>query len=172
MRGAAWVLTIAAVGTGTVAAFVHARQGTVDRQLDADLAAAVDRGSVADLGRAQALGRRLVAGGGAGRAEAAALAFADARLALDYGAPTGPEAQAVLLRFGLPDGRTDGAAAMARSAQALLAARAGDRAGALRLAAATAADTAGMPHPLYTLGRARALAGDLGGAARALDAAI
>ena len=172
MRGAAWVLAIAAVGTTTVAAVVHARRDAVDHQLDTELAAALERGGVADLGRAQALGRRLALGDGAGRAEAAALAFADARLALDYGAPTGAEAAAVLARFGLPDGRSDAAGAMADGAQALLAARNGDRAAALRIAAASAAAAPGFPQPLYALGRARALAGDLAGAARAFDAAI
>src|SRR5579863_919898 len=107
MRGAVVVLAIAAVGAGSVAALLHARRGTVDRQLDAELAAALDRGGVADLGRAQALGRRMVLVAGAGRAEAAALAFADARLALDYGAATSAEAQEILARFALPDERHD-----------------------------------------------------------------
>ena len=91
MRGAVWVLAIAVVGGGTVAWLVHARSGTVDRQLDAELAAALDRGGIADLGRAQAVGRRLALGAGGGRSEAAALAFADARLATDYGVSTAPE---------------------------------------------------------------------------------
>jgi hypothetical protein len=172
MRGAAWVLAIAAVGTTAVAGLLHARRDAVDHQLDADLGAALERGSVADLGRAQALGRRLALGSGAGRAEAAALAFADARLALDYGASTGAEAAAILARFGLPDGRSDAAGAMAESAQSLLAARNGDRAAALRIAAASAGAAPGFPQPLYALGRARALASDLVGAVRAFDAAI
>jgi tetratricopeptide (TPR) repeat protein len=171
MRGAAWVLAIAVVGGGTVTWLVHTRSGAVDRQLDADLAAALDRGGIADLGRAQAVGRRLVLGAGGGRSEAAALAFADARLAIDYGVPTAPEAEEVLARFGLPDGRSDGPSTMAASAKALLAARNGDRDGAARIAAAAAAAEPGTPYPLYALGRARALAGDLPGAARAFDAA-
>src|SRR5215831_2969425 len=107
MRGAVLVLAIATVGGGSVAALLHARRGAVDRQLDAELGAALDRGGVAELGRAQALGRRLVLVAGAGRAEAAALAFADARLALDYGAATAAEAQEILTRFALPDARQD-----------------------------------------------------------------
>ncbi|HTB59757.1 MAG TPA: tetratricopeptide repeat protein [Polyangia bacterium] len=171
MRGAAWVLAIAVVGGGTVAWLVHTRGDTVDRQLDAELAAALDRGGIADLGRAQAIGRRLVLGTGGGRSEAAALAFADARLAIDYGVPTAPEAEEILARFGLPDGRSDGPSTMAAGARALLIARNGDREGAARVAATAAAAEPGLPYPLYALGRARALGGDLEGAARAFDAA-
>ena len=171
MRGAAWVLAIAVVGGGTVGWLVHARSGAVDRQLDAELGAALDRGGIADLGRAQALGRRLVLGPGGGRSEAAALAFADARLAVDYGAPTAPEAEEILARFGLPDGRSDGPSVMAASAKALLTARSCDREGAARIAAAAAAAQPAVPYPLYALGRTRALGGDLEGAARAFDAA-
>ena len=171
MRGAAWVLAIAVVGGGTVAWLVHARNGTVNRQLDAELAAALDRGGIADLGRAQAVGRRLVLGPGGGRSEAAALALADARLAIDYGVPAAPEAEEILAHFGLPDGRSDGPSVMAASAKALLSARNGDREGAARIAAAAAAAEPGIPYPLYALGRTRALGGDLEGAARAFDAA-
>jgi tetratricopeptide (TPR) repeat protein len=171
MRGAAWVLAIAVVGGGTVAALLHARRGAVDGQLDAELGAALDRGGIADLGRAQALGRRLALGAGGGRAQAAALAFADARLAIDYGVPTAAEAEETLVHFRLPDGLSDGISAMAASAKALLAARNGDREGAARIAAAAAAAEPGLPHPLYALGRARALGGDLEGAARAFEAA-
>ena len=46
-----------------------ARGDAVDRQLDAELAAALDRGGIADLGRAQAVGRRLVLGAGGGRSK-------------------------------------------------------------------------------------------------------
>ena len=171
MRGAVWVLAIAVVGGGAVAWLVHTRGTAVDRQLDAELAAALDRGGLGDLGRAQAVGRRLVLGAGGGRSEAAALAFADARLAIDYGVPTAPEAEEILARFGLPDGRSDGPSVMAASAKALLTARNGDREGAARIAAAAAAGETGSPYPLYALGRARALGGDLEGAARAFDAA-
>jgi tetratricopeptide (TPR) repeat protein len=171
MRGAVWVLAIATVGGGTVAWLVHTRGDAVDRQLDAELAAALDRGGIADLGRAQAIGRRLVLGPGGGRSEAAALALADARLATDYGVPTAPEAEEILARFGLPDGRSDGPSTMAASAKALLTARNGDRDGASRIAAAAAAAEPGIPYPLYALGRARTLGGDLEGAARAFDAA-
>jgi tetratricopeptide (TPR) repeat protein len=171
MRGAVWVLAIAVVGGGTVAWLVHTRGTAVDRQLDAELAAALDRGGIADLGRAQAVGRRLALGAGGGRSEAAALAFADARLATDYGVSTAPEAEEILARFGLPDGRSDGASTMGASAKALLTARNGDRESAARIAAAAAAAQPGSPYPLYALGRARGLAGDLEGAARAFDAA-
>ena len=172
MRGAVWVLAIAAIGGGAVGLFVHARRSTIDRQLDTEMSAALARGGIADLGRAQAVGRRLVVGGGGGRAEAAALAFVDARLAVDYGLPLAAEAQEVLAHAGLPDRRADDAAAMAASAKALLAARNGDREGAARIAAAAADAHPAMPQPLYALGRVRALGGDLAAAARAFEAAI
>src|SRR5215472_8246422 len=139
MRAALVVLAIAAIVGGGVAALLHARTGAVDRQLDADLAAALDRGSVSDLGRAQALGRRLVLVAGGGRAEAAALAFADARLALDYGAATSAEAREILTRFGLPDAPSGAVAAMAAGAKAMLLARNGDLQAALQVAADAAA---------------------------------
>src|SRR5579871_51258 len=154
MRGAAVVLAIAVLLGGAVALVLRARGG-----------------AVADLGRAQAIGRRLVFGGGAGRGEAAALAFADARLALDYGVATTTEAEDVLARFRLPDGGQDAPALIAASARAMLDARRGERDSAVRIAAAAAAPGAELPHPLYALGRARALSGDLGGALRAFDAA-
>ena len=171
MRGAAWVLAIAVMGGGTVTWLVHARTGAVDRELNAELGVALDRGGLGDLGLAQAVGRRLVLGAGGGRAEAAALAFADARLAIDYGATTAPEAEAILARFGLPDSRSDNLSALAASAKALLTARNGDRESAARIAATAAAAQPGSPYPLYALGRARALSGDLDGAVRAFEAA-
>jgi tetratricopeptide (TPR) repeat protein len=61
---------------------------------------------------------------------------------------------------------------MAAGAKAMLMARAGDLHGAVSIAADAAAATTAVPHPLYALGRTRALAGDLRGAIRALDAAI
>jgi len=171
MRGAAGVLAIAVMGGGIVAWLVHAHGDAADRQLDAELAAALDHGGLTDLGRAQAVGRRLVLAAGGGRSEAAALAFADARLAIDYGVSIAPEAEEILARFGLPDGRSDGPSTMAASAKALLTARNCDRESAARIAAAAAAAQPGSPYPLYALGRARALGGDLEGAARAFDAA-
>ena len=172
MRGAAWVLAIAAVGGVAVGLLVHRWRGAVNRRFEGELAAALDRGGAVDLERVQAIGRRLVFGGGGGRAEAAALAFADARLALDYGISTTAEADAVLARFGLPP--TVARTTWRRSPPARRRCwppRKAEWAAAVRTAAAAAAAAPGVPHPLYALGRARALAGDLGGAARALDAA-
>jgi tetratricopeptide (TPR) repeat protein len=171
MRGAVWVLAMAIVAGGAVALLVHSRRSAVDGRLDAELAVALDRGGIGDLELAQAIGRRAVFGGGAGRGGAAALAFADARLALEYGVSTTAEAEEALARFDHADARQDTAFALAQSAKAMLAARTGDRDAAIRIATAGAAAAPGAPYPLYALGRARALAGDLGGAARAYDAA-
>src|SRR5437868_7164002 len=171
MRGAVWVLAMAAVAGGAVALLVHSRRTAVDGRLDAELAAALDRGGLSDLELAQAIGRRAVFGGGAGRGGAAALAFADARLALEYGISTTAEAEEALARFERAAGRQDGAFALAQSAKAMLAARRGDREAAIQIATAGAAAAPSVPYPPYALGRTRALAGDLGGAARAYDAA-
>jgi len=174
MRGVAWVLAVTAV-VGAGLYLLLARRGRDDdRRLSADLGAAVDRGTFADLGRAQAIGRRLVLFDGRNREAAAALAFADAMLAVDYGAETAGEALHVLAGAGLAEGTApdDGPGAMAAAARLLARLRGGDAAGTLKAAAVTAAGTPDVPYPLYALGRARARAGDLPGAARALEAAI
>src|SRR5262249_22198922 len=67
-----------------------------------DVGADIQRGTLADLGRAQALGRRLVLGAPAedDAEAAAALAFVSAVLAWDYGLDTDGEADAALARAG------------------------------------------------------------------------
>ena len=174
MRGVAWVLAVTAVLGAGVYLLVARRGHADDRRLQADLSAAVERGTFADLGRAQAIGRRLVLFDGRNREAAAALAFADALLAVDYGAETAGEALQALAGAGLAEGTVadDVPAAMAAAARLLARLRSGDPAGALKAAAATAASMPDQPYPLYALGRARGRSGDLPGAARALEAAI
>ncbi|MES1166279.1 MAG: hypothetical protein ABUR63_11000 [Verrucomicrobiota bacterium] len=176
MRGIAWVLAVTLAAGGGLYLLVARRGRADERRLQADLALAVERGTLADLGRAQALGRRLVLSHGEDRDTAAALAFVDAMLAVDYGAETADEAQRALAGAGFAADGTDGAdgapGAMAAAARALIRLRAGDAAGAVRAAAAAVARAPELPYPLYALARARARGGDLAGAERALDAVI
>src|SRR6185369_1489776 len=89
----------------------------------------------------------------------------------DYGIESGHELEDLLSRPGDGD-ETEPVTAMLAAARALAALRAGDRASAERVASAAAAAAPGVPAPLYALGRARALTGDLPGASRAFEAAI
>ncbi|MFL5308507.1 MAG: hypothetical protein ACJ8F1_25065 [Polyangia bacterium] len=172
----AWVLAVTLAAGGGLYLLLARRGRADERRLQADLALAVERGTLADLGRGQALGRRLVLSHGADRDTAAALAFADAMLAVDYGAETADEAARALAGAGLgadaADSADDGPGAMAAAARALIRLRAGDPAGAVRVAATAVARAPELPYPLYALARARARGGDLPGAERALDAAI
>ena len=54
MRGAAWVFAFAAVAGGAVWLLVSRRSDAGTDRLLADLTADIDRGGIADLGRAQA----------------------------------------------------------------------------------------------------------------------
>jgi tetratricopeptide (TPR) repeat protein len=173
MRGMGWVLAVTLAAGGGLYLLLARRGQADERRLRADLALAIERGTLADLGRAQAVGRRLVLSHGRDRDTAAALAFADAMLAVDYGADTADEAERALTGADLrADDAVDAPGAMAIAARALIHLRGGDRAGALGTAAAAAARAPELPYPLYALARARARAGDLAGAERALDAAI
>jgi hypothetical protein len=138
--------------------------------LRASLAAGMDRWSLVGLGRAQAIGRRVVLADPADAQSAALLAFASALLATEFGQPTINEAELAAARAQqAADGAPPIAAAAAR---ALVALRKGERARALELAT-TAASTAGRgPAGRMALGRVRATSGDLVGASRALEAAM
>ena len=142
-----------------------------------DLAADVDRGTLTDLARAQLRGRRLVVSNPQDRDAAGLLAFADAALAVDYGLPTAAEAARVIgagERAPAPPAAADTLSATggpAEAALALLALRAGQVPAGVTRAVAAATRWPESPHPLYALGRARALRGDLPNAVRALDAA-
>jgi tetratricopeptide (TPR) repeat protein len=170
MRGAPLVLAILAVGGIVVSGLVATRRNASAEGLRADLAADLERGALGDLGRAQAVGRRLVLADAGDREAAAALAFANAVLAVDYGLGTTQEAAEALAHAGA--GHAGPSAGMAAAAEAMLALRRGDLDGAARAAAAASAAAPDLPQPLYALGRARALAGDLPGAAHAFEAAI
>jgi tetratricopeptide (TPR) repeat protein len=171
MRAAVWVFAFAAVAGGAVWLFVSRRSDAGSERLLADLTADIDRGGVADLGRAQAVGRRLAFSSPRDREAAGRWAFASAMLAADYGVDTSRETADALTRFGASP-PTDPASVIAASARALDRLFAGDREGAARVAAEAAAADSELPHPLYALGRVRARGGDLAGAARALEAAM
>ncbi len=174
MRGAAWVVAVSLVAVAAVYLLV-ARRGRDDgRRLRSDLSAALERGSFADLGRAQALGRRLVVSNPQDRQAAAELAFADAMLAVDYGLETAREAEEALAgaRADEAGGSDDSTLGLALAARALARLRAGDLERAVKSAASAVALAPDLPFPLYALGRARARAGDLAGAERALEGAI
>jgi hypothetical protein len=174
MRGVAWIVAISFVA-GAAIYFLVARRGRNDgRRLQADLASSLERGTFADLGRAQALGRRLVVSNARDRQAAAELAFTDAMLAVDYGLETAREAEEALAgaRADEAGAADDSTVGLALAARALTRLRAGDLSGAVKTAASAVALAPDLPYPLYALGRARARAGDLAGAERALEGAI
>jgi tetratricopeptide (TPR) repeat protein len=171
MRGLAWILAFAAAAGVAVWLLVSWRSNAGSEPLRADLAADVDRGALADLGRAQALGRRLALANSRDREAAARWAFASAALAADYGVDTTRETADALAHFGTAP-PNDAASVIAASARALDRLYVGSRDAAGRLATYAAAVDSEQPQPLYALGRARARSGDLPAAARALQAAI
>ena len=173
MRGAAWIVAFVAVAGVAVWLLVARKSHAGNEHMLADLTADIERGGLADLGRAQALGRHLAFASPRNRDAAAGLAFANATLAADYGMDTSRETADALARVS-PTAPPDAASVIAAAARALDRLHAGDREAAGKLAAegaAAAADTE-LPHPLYALGRARARNGDLPGSARAFEAAI
>ncbi len=172
MRGFTWIFaTMAAVAVGAFGVFALGGHSEAKR-MRADLALYIDRGGIADLDHAQALGRRLLVSHQSDQGSEAALAFVDAVLAVDYGLDTVREARTALDRMGSQSDSDAAISAVAAAARALILLRAGDRDAAARLAAAAAASSSGTPHPLFALGRVRALNGDVVGGARALKAAI
>ena len=171
MRAAAWVFAFAAVAGAVVWVLVSRRSDAGSERLLADLTADIDRGGVADLGRAQAVGRRLAFSNPRDRDAAARWAFASAMLASDYGVETSRETADALGRVAAT-APPDAASVIAAAARALDRLHAGDREAAGRLASESAGEDTDLPHPLYALGRARARNGDMAGAARALQAAM
>ncbi|MEO8215234.1 MAG: hypothetical protein ABI560_18690, partial [Myxococcales bacterium] len=162
MRGLGLALAILIVAAIASVGVVTWGRNSQRRQLRAELALYLERGSVGDLGRAQALGRRLVIAEQDDQDAAAGLAFVSAVLAVDYGLDTAAEAQLVLERSGLQPvsrhgeveaspSRTDSVSspsfALAAAARALVLLREGDREGAKRVATAAAAATPGTPFP-------------------------
>jgi tetratricopeptide (TPR) repeat protein len=162
---------MAAVSAAALALVAFGGRSAANR-MRADLALHVDQGGIVDLDRALALGRRLVVADETDAEAAAAVAFVDAVLAVDYGLDTAREARTVLRRWDHKDASPTEARPVVAAARALLLLRAGDRDGAAHLAASAVAAFPGTPHPLYALGRIRVLNGDTVGGARALKAAI
>ena len=106
MRGAAWILAFT-VAAGAVVWLLVSRKGNAgNERMLADLTADIERGGIADLGRAQAVGRRLALANPRDRDAAARWAFANATLAADYGLETSRETADALARVGstAPDG--------------------------------------------------------------------
>jgi tetratricopeptide (TPR) repeat protein len=182
MRGTSLVLAVflamLAATTAAVAVVITSRADSSAEQMRTEMGMNVERGGIGDLGRAQALGRRLFVARPNDREALALLAFVNAVLAVDYGLSTSREAEAVLARISKITGHGDDeqsvdvASTVAAAAAALVLLHAGDRVAAIRRATAAASAGPGTPHPLYALGRARALGGELQGAARALEATI
>jgi tetratricopeptide (TPR) repeat protein len=176
MRGVALILALAVAAGVAVWLLLSSRRDAGAERMLADLSADIERGGLADLGRAQALGRRLALAQPRDREAAARWAFAAATLASDYGVDTSRETADALARVArtapAPGAMVDGAAIIAASARALELLHAGDREAAGRLAGESAAAASELPHPLYALGRARARNGDLAGSVRAFEAAM
>ena len=98
MRGVALILVLA-VGAGVaVWLLLSSRRDAGAERMLADLSADIERGGLADLGRAQALGRRLALAQPRDREAAARWAFANATLAADYGVDTSRETGDALAR--------------------------------------------------------------------------
>jgi hypothetical protein len=172
LRGSAFVLGIIVVAALAASLAVSWRRHGHARLLQAELATAVEHGSLADLERAQVIARRLTLGDPDDAEAAATLAFVSALLSVDYGLDTVREAEAASARALAARRTGDGPRAMAGAAGALAALRRGARERALEQATAAASADVDLPHPLYALARVRALNGDLVGASRALEAAM
>ena len=171
MRGALLVLAVV-VGLGTATSLlVTWRRNAASDGMRSELALDLERGGLAGLTRAQAHARRLLVTDPDDAEAAAALAFASAVLAVDYGYDSAAEVQKLLAR-GPASGGGVAVVAMQAAARSLLSLSQGDREGAARLAIAATKASPGAPFPLYALARARARAGELTGAARALEAAL
>jgi tetratricopeptide (TPR) repeat protein len=165
------IITLMAVGTSVL---VNWKMRGDTGHLRALLAAEIDRGSLVGLGRAQAIGRRVVLADRDDAESAAALAFAGALLATEFGQGTVNEAESAAARAEKAGAASpnSAAAAIASAARALVALRKGDRQGALTRATAAAEAARDVPHARCALGRVRAAMGDLVGASYALEAAM
>lgn len=174
-RGTAGGLLVIAVLAVATSLLVSWKMRGDRGHLRAMLSAEIDRGSLVGLGRAQAIGRRVVLANPDDAESAALLIYAGALLATEFGQGRVNDAESAAARV-IEDGGpalTDGTAgAIAGAARALLALRKGDFAGALSRATAAAAIASDVPHARAALGRVRAATGDLVGASHALEAAM
>lgn len=171
VRALVVLLGLATLGTA-VTWLISSRREAGAARMRAQVLADVERGGISELARAQVMARRLIVTNPDDAETGAALAFADAILAVDYGLDTGREAKALLARHSGAIGTNDVVTGMLVAARALIHVAGGDREGAVRVAVTGTAAAPGVAFPFYALGRARALAGDLAGATRALEAAI
>jgi len=172
MRGGLLALAVL-LGVGAATSLlVASRRNAAADAMRAQLALDIERGGVAGLSRVQARARHLLVADPDDPAAVAALAFASAVLAVDYGLDNADEVRKLLARSAAAPAPADELAGMAAAARSLLLLSSGDRDGAARVAIAAARVSPDAPHPLYALGRARARAGDLAGASRALEAAL
>src|SRR5260221_13249505 len=113
--GALAVISILAVSTSLVVSWkMRADEG----HLRGLLAAEIDRGSLVGLGRAQAIGRRVVLSDPGDAGSAAWLAFAGALLATEFGQATINEAESAAARADQAGGAGAPGASAARGAQA------------------------------------------------------
>src|SRR5260221_6688188 len=156
--GALAVISILAVSTSLVVSWkMRADEG----HLRGLLAAEIDRGSLVGLGRAQAIGRRVVLSDPGDAGSAALLAFAGGLLATEFGQATINEAESAAARAEQAGGaaaRGSTAGVVAQAARALVALRPGNSARALEPATAGAAAAGDGPHARRALGRVRAAA--------------
>jgi tetratricopeptide (TPR) repeat protein len=173
-RGTAGGLVVIGVLATGMSALVAWKMRGQTVELRAPLANELARGSYVGLGRAQAIGRRVILAQPDDAESAATLAFTSALLATEFGQNTSYEAESAASRAEQAAGgpTTGPVAAIAGAAHALVALRKGDFDGALARATAAAAAAPGVPHPRVALGRVRAAMGDLVGASRALEAAM
>ena len=132
----------------------------------------LDAGSCGELRRAQVLARRLMLSDARDDEARAALALAGALLAVDCGLPLTKDVVDVASGTAEMIGGDERARSDAASARALLRVASGEPTAAIAEAEAVVARAPGLPQPLYALARARARAGDLVGASRALEAAM
>jgi tetratricopeptide (TPR) repeat protein len=166
------ILIAVAVG---ISVFVARQRRRGEEPMRVALLADIDEGSCAGLRRAQVLARRLALANGRDAGSHAALALSGALLAVDCGLPlTQDVAELVQQGAGVDRwrGGDERAVAGAAAARALWRLAAGKPAEAIKEGEAAVAAAPSTPEPLYALGRARARAGDLVGASRALEAAM
>src|SRR5580692_4047873 len=152
-RGTAGGLAIIAILAVATSLLVSWKMRSDANHLRGLLTAEIDRGSLVGLGRAQAIGRRVVLADSSDPESAALLAYVGALLATEFGQGTINEAESAAA-LAERDGAVGAspAAPIAASARALVALRKGDTARALALATAAAAASSDGPHARGALG--------------------
>jgi tetratricopeptide (TPR) repeat protein len=172
-RGTAGGLAIIAVLAVGTSLLVRWKMRGDEGHLRGLLSAEIARGSLIGLGRAQAIGRRVILSDPDDAESAALLGFASALLATEFGQATINEADSAAARAELVATTHDsGARVIAEATRALVSLRRGDSTRALAQATTAAATTSEGPQARCALGRVRAALGDLPGASHALEAAM